>query len=132
MNRSIIWVVPENDRSGDRSRLPRLRAAQFLPVPVESIDVTLHLLRQFQAGAVVVRTTTTAWNECMRLVATGSPIVVLVEPADTTLMDRYLAAGCAAVIAEPCPFKSLQAVLQRVASGERQVRWPDTSVARVG
>jgi len=132
MNRSIIWVVSKNDRRGDRSRLPRLRAARFLPVPVESIDVTLHLLRQFQAGAVVVRTATTAWNECMRLVATGSPVVVLVAPADSTLMDRYLAAGCAAVIAEPCPFENLQAVLQRVASGERQVRWPDTSIAQAG
>jgi hypothetical protein len=132
MNRSIIWVVPENDRSDDRSRLTRLRTAQFLPVSVHSIDNALYLLRQFQAGAVVVRTSTAVLEECARLVETGSPVVVLGTPADAALMDRYLMAGCAAVVVEPCPFKTLCAVLERVTSGERQVRWPDTSIAQTG
>lgn len=132
MNRSLLWIQPETGRSEDRSRMARLRAAEFLPVPVDSIEMALHLLRQFQAGAVIVRTTTATWEECTRLVASGSPVVVLAAPAHATLMDRYLAAGCAAVVAEPCPLKHFQAVLQRVASGERQVRWPDTSVAQVG
>lgn len=132
MNRSLLWIQPQKGRSDDRSRIARLRAAQFLPVAVESIDAALHLLRQFQAGAVLVRTTTATWEECARLVETGSPVVVLAAPADAALMDRYLVAGCAAAVAEPCAFTDLQAVLQRVASGERQVRWPDTSIAQVG
>lgn len=132
MNRSILWIQPEKGHSEDRSRIARLRTAQFLPVPVDSIDTALYLLRQFQAGAVVVRTTTATWEECTRLVASGSPVLVLVAPAHASLMDRYLLAGCAAIVAEPCPFKNLLAMLQRVASGERQVRWPDTSVAQAG
>jgi AmiR/NasT family two-component response regulator len=132
MNRSVLWIQPDKSHSEDRSRIARLRAAQFLPVPVESIDTALHLLRQFQAGAVIVRTTSATWEECTRLVAGGAPVLALVAPAHTSLMDRYLLAGCAAVVVEPCPFKDLQAVLQRVASGEREVRWPDTSVAQVG
>lgn len=132
MNRSVLWLQPEKGRSEDRSRIARLRAAQFLPVPVESIDSALHLLRQFQAGAVIVRTTSATWEECTRLVASGAPVLALIAPAHGSLMERYLLAGCAAVVVEPCPFKDLQAVLQRVASGEREVRWPDTSVAQVG
>ncbi|MBI3049801.1 MAG: hypothetical protein HYY76_15960 [Acidobacteria bacterium] len=132
MNRSIIWIQPERGRSEDRSHIARLRAAQFLPVPVDSIDAARHLLRQFQAGAVVVPTTTATWEECTRLVASGSPIVALVAPAHGSLIDRYLLAGCAAVVAEPCPFRDLLSVLRRVAAGERQVRWPDTSVAEAG
>lgn len=132
MNRSILWIQPEKGRSEDRSRIARLRAAQFLPVPVDSIDTALHLLRQFQAGAVIVRTTTAAWEECTRLVTAGSPVLALIAPPHAALMDRYLAAGCAAIVVEPCPFKDLVAVLQRVASGEREVRWPDTSLAQIG
>jgi hypothetical protein len=132
MNRSIMWVVPENDSSDDRARLTRLRTAQFLPVSVHSIDTALYLLRQFQAGAVVVRTSLAVLEECTRLAETGSPVVALGTSADAALMDRYLRAGCAAVVVEPCPFKTLCTVLQRVTSGERQVRWPDTSIAQVG
>jgi hypothetical protein len=131
MNRSIIWVEPERNRGDERSPLGRLRSAQFLPVPVESISAALHLLGQFQAGAVVVRPTT-ARDEYVRLIAVGSPVVALVAPEDAALVDHYLAAGCAAVVSEPCPFKVLQGILQRVASGERQVRWPEASVARAG
>jgi len=132
MNRSIIWIQPEKGRSDDRARIAQLRAAQFLPVAVDSIDAALHLLRQFQAGGILVRTTTAPPEECSRLVATGSPVVVLVTPVHVSMTDRYLLAGCAAVVLEPCPVKDLQAVVQRVASGERQVRWPDASIAQVG
>jgi len=132
MNRSIIWIQPQKGHSEDRARIARLRAAQLLPVAVDTVEAALQLLRQFQAGAVLVPTTTTTPEECTRLVATGSPVVALVAPVHVTLMDRYLLAGCAAVVAEPCPFKDLQTVLQRVASGERQVRWPDASAAQVG
>lgn len=132
MNRSLIWIQPEKGRSEDRSRIARLRAAQFLPVPVESIDAAVHLLRQFQAGAVIVRTGAATWDDCVRLVATGSPVVALIAPEHAALADRYLLAGCAAIVAEPCPFTDLHAIVQRVASGERQVRWPDASVAQAG
>lgn len=132
MNRSIIWIRPEKGRSADRSRVAQLRAAQLLPVPVDSIDAAVHMLRQFQAGAIVVGTTTATAEECARLVASGSPVVALVAPGHASLADRYLAGGCAAIVDEPCPFKNLLAVLQRVASGERQIRWPDTTIAQVG
>jgi hypothetical protein len=77
-----------------------LRAAGFLPVPVKSADGALSLLRQFHAGAVVlhVRQGHDGWRDCARLLATGSPVAVLIDTIRPDVTRRYLSAGCAAVI----------------------------------
>jgi hypothetical protein len=116
---SLVWVasaIPSND-----DNLRALRAAGFLPVPVKSADGAISLLRQFRAGAVVLYVGKGhGWEDCARLLATGSPVAVLMDAIRPDVTQRYLSAGCAAVIDTHSPPHQLAAALLRVATGDLQ------------
>jgi hypothetical protein len=125
---SILWI---SSPRVDREKVSGLRSAGLLPVAVPSTESALLLLRQFRAEAVVlsVRTGRSAWSECARLIAAGSPVVVLHDRVDLESCERYLAAGCAAVVRASCPATELAALLQRIVAGQRGITWPAISMA---
>jgi hypothetical protein len=110
--RSLIWIAPAIRGGGVKLRA--LRAAGFLPVAVESVDGALSRLRQFRAGAVILHVPEgRGWQDCARLLATGSPVAVLIDAIHPDVTQRYLSAGCAAVIDAHCPPDQLTAALMR-------------------
>lgn len=99
-----------------------MRAAGFLPVAVASVEGAQNLLRQFRAGAVILHVSEErGWEDCARLLATGSPVAVLVDLIRPEVTQRYLRAGCAAVIDAHCSPDQLTTALRRVAAGELRV-----------
>jgi DNA-binding NarL/FixJ family response regulator len=125
--RSVVWIAPAFQSGG--VELEALRNAGFFPVPVESVEGALNLLRQFHAGAVILPISDErGWHECARLLATGSPIVVLGDLIRPEVTQRYLSAGCAAVIDVHCPPDQLTAALMRVSAGDvRVVELPEST-----
>lgn len=117
---SLVWIAPAIRGGGVKLRA--LRAAGFLPVAVESPDGALSRLRQFRAGAVVLHVGEgRGWEDCARLLATCSPVAVLMDAIHPDVTHRYLSAGCAAVLETHCPPDQLAAALMRVATRDVQV-----------
>ena len=116
----IVWIAPAIPRGGGKLRA--LRAAGFIPVAAESVEDALHLLRQFRAVVVVHASKDRGWQDCARLLATGSPVAVLVDPIRPEVTQRYLNAGCAAVIDARCPPDQLITALMHVARVSRSRR----------
>jgi hypothetical protein len=115
---SLLWIAPS--LPGGDAKVRRLRAAGFLPVAVPSVDGALHLLSQFRAGLVLLHIANGRdWESCARLVASGSPVAVAIDLIHKEAIDRYLNAGCTAVIDSACTADRMAALLKRVAAGER-------------
>jgi len=124
---SLLWIGSQRAR-GFEARSGSLRSAGLFPVGVDSVDGALDLLRQFQVGMIVLHVADSdGWAQCARLLAIGPPVAVLVDALEPQSIDRYLSAGCAAVIAASCTPDTLTAALCRVAAGHRDVRCPDAS-----
>lgn len=106
----------------------RLREAGLLPVTVTDIDAALALLRQFSAGAVLLPATSIDnhnWEQCARLIDTGTPVVQLAHQLSDDGLSRLLAAGSAAILMEPWTTEHLQIIMRRVRAGERGIIWPE-------
>ena len=115
---SLLWIAPS--LPGGDAKVRRLRAAGFLPLAVSSTDSAIHLLSQFRAGLVVLHIANgRGWEDCARLLASGAPVAVAVDLIHKEAIERYLNAGCTAVIDSACTADRLAAVLTRVAAGER-------------
>lgn len=118
---SVVWIESQRTR-GFEATSASLRSGGLFPVCVESVDGALDLLRQFQVGVVVLQVADGGgWAQCARLLAVGSPVAVLIDSFPPELIDRYLSAGCAAVIAASCRPDTVTAALCRVAAGHRDV-----------
>jgi DNA-binding NarL/FixJ family response regulator len=120
----LLWIGREQiQNSNDEFR--SLREAGFFPVRVESTEAAVHLLAQFRVQLVVLQAPGgETWQECARLLAAGPAVVIVVPPADQDSIDRYLYAGCAAVIASSCTSTELTAALRRVVDGHRGIVCP--------
>jgi hypothetical protein len=125
---SILWI---SSPGVNREKVSGLRSAGLLPISVPSTESALLLLRQFRVEAVVMSVSRghSAWDECARLIAAGSPLVVLHDRVDLESNEQYLSAGCAAVVRESCPATELAALLQRIVAGQRGITWPAISMA---
>ena len=89
---------------------------------VPSVDGALHLLSQFRAGLIFLHIANgRGWEDCARLIASGSPVAVGIDLIHREAVDRYLNAGCTAVIDSACTPERMAAVLARVAAGERGI-----------
>ena len=126
---SILWISSsENQRP--EAKFGRLRAAGLMPVCVGSVEGALHLLGQFRVCVVVLHVSAgVGWEECARLLATGSVVTLILHSPDPEAVQRYLQAGCAAVLAESCPSNELVALLGRAAAGQRELVWPKNLLA---
>ena len=118
---SLLWIAPTI--RGDSVTLGALRAAGFLPLVAQSVQFALSVLRQFRVGVVVLHVTEgrRGWEDCARLLAVGSPVAIIVDVIHTDVTDRYLGAGCVAVIEASCPPDQLTAALKRAVAGDPQV-----------
>jgi DNA-binding response OmpR family regulator len=117
---SLLWIAPAI--RGGTVTLGALRAAGFLPVAVKSVNSALSFLRQFRPGAVVLDAgENRGWEDCARLLAIGSPVAIIVDVVRPDVTDRYLSAGCAAVIEGGCPPDQLTAALKRLVAGDHQI-----------
>jgi hypothetical protein len=115
---SLLWIAPS--LPGGDAKVRRLRNAGFFPVAVPSTDAALHMLGQFRAGLVFLHIANgRGWEDCARLLASGSPVAVAVDLIHREAIERYLNAGCTAVIDSACTADKMAAVLARVAAGER-------------
>jgi DNA-binding NarL/FixJ family response regulator len=115
---SLLWIAPS--LPGGDAKVRRLRAAGFFPVAVPTVDGALHLLSQFRAGLVLLHIANGGGVEgCARLIASGSPVAVAIDLIHKEAIERYLNAGCSAVIDSACTADKLAAALARVAAGER-------------
>jgi hypothetical protein len=91
-------------------------------VAVPSVDGALHLLSQFRAGLIFLHVANgRGWEDCARLLASGSPVAVALDLHHPEAAERYLSAGCTAVIDSACTADKMAAVLERVAAGERGI-----------
>jgi hypothetical protein len=94
---SLLWIAPS--LPGGDAKVRRLRAAGFFPVAAPSVDGALHLLSQFRVGLVVLHIANgRGWEDCARLLASGSPVAVALDLSHKEAVERYLGAGCTAVI----------------------------------
>src|SRR5688572_854159 len=123
---TVLFVAPLLQAAKCQEHLSRLREAGVVPATVTSIDAALTLLQQFPVAAVVMHSELTAENaeQCARIAATRTPVVVVPTLVTTEAIHRHLAAGCAAVICEPFAARELRAVIQRVKAGERAIVYP--------
>jgi hypothetical protein len=101
-----------------------IRDAGLLLVTLDSIDDAVHVLRQFRAGSVVLHADHSP-DDRARVISTGSPIVLVLHSTSSDMVQHYLSAGCAAVVAETCPGHTMATLLRGVAAGARQVVWPE-------
>lgn len=125
---SILWI---SSPGVSREKVSGLRSAGLLPVSVPSTESAFSLLRQFRVEAVILSVSRgrSSWEECARLIAARSPVVVLHDRVDLESCERYLSAGCAAVVRESCPATELTTLLLRIVGGERGITWPAISMA---
>ena len=123
---SLLWIGSQRTH-GFEATFGRLRSAGLFPVGVDSVDGALALLSQFHVGIVVLHLADGAWAQCARLLAAGPRVAVLVDSCQPDSIDRYLRAGCAAVIAASCTPDTLTAALRQVAAGHRDVVCPEAS-----
>jgi len=124
---SLLWVGPARIQ-GAEARLRDLRAAGLFPVAVQSVEGALHLLTQFRVGTVVLHTADgQGWQDCARVLATGSRVAVVIDVMRPESTERYLSAGCAAVIAASCTSDELTAALSQVAAGQRDIVCAESS-----
>ncbi len=119
---SVIFIAPERI-SGRDVEIARLQKAGLLPVAVPTVDAAVTLLRQFSVAATVLHADASPaeWKECNSLIATGTPVVFVAIYESAEVLQRPLAAGCAAVVCEPFTSRELAAVMRRVKAGERGV-----------
>src|SRR5687768_8213832 len=110
---SIIVIGSRKEKR--EAHLHRFRAAGLLPVPVASVESAVSLLHQFSVVAVVMLAgppDRVEWEQCARLVATGTPVVLIPQSATPEAIQRHLAAGCAAVMPEPLDARDLSAAIR--------------------
>lgn len=119
---AFLWVGPAPAEVTFRS----LRTAGLFPVEVRSAEQALHLLTQFRVQLVLLRIDKGdhGWHECARMLASGTPVAVLVDAISPESAPRYLNAGCAAVIDARCTSTELTAAVARLAAGERGILCP--------
>lgn len=118
---SLLWVQSPRTHGFDATSRT-LRSAGLFPVRVDSVDGALDLLSEFHVGVVVLHVADGGgWTQCARLLAARSPVAVVVDSCQPEAVDRYLSAGCAAVIAASCAPDTVTAALSRVATGDRDV-----------
>ena len=120
---SLLWI---GSSQGVEETLTSLRSVGLPAVPVQTVDSALRLLAQFSFGTVVLRMTDgQGWEECARVLACGSPVAVLVDSIRPESAERYLNAGCAAVVLTSCTTQTLTAALRQVTAGKRGIVYGD-------